>query len=178
MNAKMHLIRLIRATCLKHKVRAGDRPSNAVLTRMSGSGDPSRFDYVPFLRGACGVFAHQLHLLSGWPIVGFTIGKTIHHFAVQHPTGRFVDAKGMFTAEEIIRTIPGVDRERVVVAIYSLPEFLAVWWKSNHRYRGPNNRSHLAGKAIAMICAWRGRYGFHWGSKYERIIERRLASAS
>ena len=74
-----------------------------------------------------------------------------------------IDGKGMLPEEDMKGEIPARSERIIGPCVLALLEFLEVWQRSNHRARGPRNRAHLAGKALAMILAWPGRYGFCGG---------------
>lgn len=89
-----------------------------------------------------------------------------------------IDGKGMLPEEDMKGEIPARSERIIGPCVLALLEFLEVWQRSNHRARGPRNRAHLAGKALAMILAWPGRYGFLWGTEWETLLYRNLGVAA
>lgn len=69
------------------------------------SPDAAHHAYVQhnFLFGECAPFALALHRLTGWPIFAMRSGDRYHVF-VRHPSGRFVDASGFVSPEQIRQT--------------------------------------------------------------------------
>lgn len=62
--------------------------------------DPDhRYTQHTFMRGACAVFAAQVHRATGWPMVVYSNDKTVDywqgHVAVRTPDGRYLDASGV-----------------------------------------------------------------------------------